>query len=208
MLIVLALLVEYPESRSADRRRRLQRNRAAAMRNRYVLAFSAGAFLYVGVEAAIYVWMPTLLAGYTGTGDEAGRLQHLDLLPPARRRPLPRRLDADPLPVAGRAGALQRRHSAVLRRSACWGRRLGGLSAAAVGAVHVGDLSHAQFQGHQLPAEVGARCRRGRHPVLHLCVGRARAAGDGRGRATRSGRSCTGSGWRRGSRRCCSSACC
>jgi fucose permease len=31
-----------------------------------VLAFSAGAFLYVGVEAAVYVWMPTLLAGYTG----------------------------------------------------------------------------------------------------------------------------------------------
>ena len=37
------------------------------MKNRYVLAFSAGAFLYVGVEAAIYVWMPTLMAGYTGS---------------------------------------------------------------------------------------------------------------------------------------------
>jgi fucose permease len=36
------------------------------MKNPYVLAFSAGAFLYVGVEAAIYVWMPTLLAGHTG----------------------------------------------------------------------------------------------------------------------------------------------
>ncbi len=31
-----------------------------------MLAFSAGVFLYVGVEAAIYVWMPTLLAGYQG----------------------------------------------------------------------------------------------------------------------------------------------
>jgi MFS transporter, FHS family, L-fucose permease len=31
-----------------------------------VLVFSAGAFLYVGVEAAVYVWMPTLLAGYAG----------------------------------------------------------------------------------------------------------------------------------------------
>ena len=38
-----------------------------AMQNRYVLAFSAGAFLYVGVEAAIYVWMPTLMSGYTGS---------------------------------------------------------------------------------------------------------------------------------------------
>lgn len=37
------------------------------MKNGYVLAFSAGAFLYVGVEAAIYVWMPTLMAGYTGS---------------------------------------------------------------------------------------------------------------------------------------------
>src|SRR5450631_2651122 len=36
------------------------------MRNRYVLAFSLGAFLYVATEAAIYVWMPTLLAGYKG----------------------------------------------------------------------------------------------------------------------------------------------
>jgi fucose permease len=37
------------------------------MKNPYVLAFSVGAFLYVGVEAAVYVWMPTLLAGYQGT---------------------------------------------------------------------------------------------------------------------------------------------
>ena len=37
------------------------------MKNGYVLAFSAGAFLYVGVEAAVYVWTPTLMAGYTGT---------------------------------------------------------------------------------------------------------------------------------------------
>jgi fucose permease len=36
------------------------------MRDPYVLAFSAGVFLYVGVEAAVYVWMPTLLAGYEG----------------------------------------------------------------------------------------------------------------------------------------------
>jgi fucose permease len=36
------------------------------LKSPYVLAFSAGAFLYVGVEAAIYVWMPTLLEGYTG----------------------------------------------------------------------------------------------------------------------------------------------
>jgi fucose permease len=37
------------------------------MKSPYVLAFSAAAFLYVGVEAAVYVWMPTLLAGYAGS---------------------------------------------------------------------------------------------------------------------------------------------
>ena len=36
------------------------------MRNPYVLGFSAAAFLYVGVEAAVYVWTPTLLKGYSG----------------------------------------------------------------------------------------------------------------------------------------------
>ena len=36
------------------------------MKNRFVLLFSLGAFLYVAVEAAIYVWMPTLFAGYHG----------------------------------------------------------------------------------------------------------------------------------------------
>ena len=36
------------------------------LRNPYALAFSLGAFLYVAAEAAIYVWMPTLLQGYHG----------------------------------------------------------------------------------------------------------------------------------------------
>jgi fucose permease len=35
---------------------------AIAMKDPYVLLFSAGVFLYVAIEAAIYVWMPTLLA--------------------------------------------------------------------------------------------------------------------------------------------------
>jgi fucose permease len=65
-LIVLALLVKYPEaSRTADSGGFSGTRRA--MKNPYVLAFSMGAFLYVGVEAAVYVWMPTLLAAYTGT---------------------------------------------------------------------------------------------------------------------------------------------
>ena len=65
-LIVLALMVRYPEPAKAIDGQR-SRGTGRAMRNPYVLAFSAAAFLYVGVEAAVYVWMPTLLAGYTGT---------------------------------------------------------------------------------------------------------------------------------------------
>ena len=66
LLVVLALLVRYP----ATPRRASSTNLSgtgAALRNPYVLGFSAGAFLYVAVEAAIYVWMPTLLAHYTGS---------------------------------------------------------------------------------------------------------------------------------------------
>jgi fucose permease len=65
VLIVLALTVKYPASASPSTDEGFA-GTGRAMKSPYVLAFSAGAFLYVGVEAAIYVWMPTLLAGYTG----------------------------------------------------------------------------------------------------------------------------------------------
>jgi fucose permease len=65
-LVVLALIVRYPETprRAASSG---ASGTGAALRNPYVLAFSGGAFLYVAVEAAIYVWMPTLLTRYTGS---------------------------------------------------------------------------------------------------------------------------------------------
>ena len=64
-LIVLAVLVKYPDAPAppADPQRR---GAGRALRSPYVLAFSAGAFLYVGVEAAVYVWVPTWFASYTG----------------------------------------------------------------------------------------------------------------------------------------------
>jgi fucose permease len=67
VLIVLALLVKYPVTARTTTAGRSSTGTMRAMQNRYVLAFSAGAFLYVGVEAAIYVWMPTLMSGYTGS---------------------------------------------------------------------------------------------------------------------------------------------
>ena len=66
VLVVLALLVRYPETPRRATGASLS-GTGAALQNPYVLAFSAGAFLYVAVEAAIYVWMPTLLARYTGS---------------------------------------------------------------------------------------------------------------------------------------------
>jgi fucose permease len=66
VLIVLALLVKYPETTRPAGDNGFRGTRRA-IQSPYVLAFSAGAFLYVGVEAAVYVWMPTLLAGYTGS---------------------------------------------------------------------------------------------------------------------------------------------
>ena len=65
LLIAMTLLVKYPRS-SVSRGDFGANERLSAIRNPYVLAFSAGAFLYVGVEAAIYVWMPTLFASYRG----------------------------------------------------------------------------------------------------------------------------------------------
>jgi len=65
LLIVTASFVQYPQtagsSESVDLKRTLQ-----MMKNPYALGFSAAIFLYVTVESAVYVWMPTLLAGYQG----------------------------------------------------------------------------------------------------------------------------------------------
>ena len=66
VLIVTALSVAYPTSTSPVAPVGARKGTNAAVKNPYVLAFSAGVFLYVGVEAAIYVWMPTLLASYRG----------------------------------------------------------------------------------------------------------------------------------------------
>jgi fucose permease len=65
-LIVLALLVRYPASPQPAGGQALK-GTGRALRSPYVLAFSAGAFLYVGVEAAIYVWTPTWFTGYSGS---------------------------------------------------------------------------------------------------------------------------------------------
>lgn len=67
LLIVTASMVRYPKTvRSVeepiDFRRTLR-----MMKDPYALGFSLGIFLYVAAECAVYVWMPTLLEGYSGS---------------------------------------------------------------------------------------------------------------------------------------------
>jgi fucose permease len=66
VLMVTALSVTYPTSTSPVALPRARKGTIEAVKSPYVLAFSAGVFLYVGVEAAIYVWMPTLFVSYRG----------------------------------------------------------------------------------------------------------------------------------------------
>jgi fucose permease len=67
LLIVTAMLVKYPKTtktveESIDLKRTMK-----MMKSPYALSFSLGIFLYVAVECAVYVWMPTLLTDYSGS---------------------------------------------------------------------------------------------------------------------------------------------
>jgi fucose permease len=66
LLVVTALGVRYPSRTTIPGELADRKVFIAVINNRFVLGFSGVAFLYVAVESAIYVWMPTLLAGYRG----------------------------------------------------------------------------------------------------------------------------------------------
>ncbi|MDE3105717.1 MAG: MFS transporter [Acidobacteriota bacterium] len=67
LLIATASLVKYPQTRGSEAGAMDLGHTAAMLRDPYALGFSAAIFLYVAVECAIYVWMPTLLADYHGS---------------------------------------------------------------------------------------------------------------------------------------------
>ena len=67
LLVVLALIAEYPPERSAERPPSGVLPTLALLRDPYALAFSCLISLYVAVEVAIYVWMPTYLGVYRGS---------------------------------------------------------------------------------------------------------------------------------------------
>jgi fucose permease len=61
LLIITASLVAYPRTKASSEPVQLKHT-MAMMKNPYALGFSGAIFLYVAVESAVYVWMPTLLA--------------------------------------------------------------------------------------------------------------------------------------------------
>ena len=67
VLIIAALLARYPEQPAERRETHDLRVTLAMFGNPYAFGFSFAIMLYVGVETAIYVWMPTFLAGYRGS---------------------------------------------------------------------------------------------------------------------------------------------
>ncbi len=67
LLIIAALLVKFPKTlKTMDEPINFRRT-MRMMKNPYALGFSLGIFLYVAAECAVYVWMPTLLGGYSGS---------------------------------------------------------------------------------------------------------------------------------------------
>ena len=61
VLICMALMVEYPESKAIKEKPTNLVDCLKLLKDPYALGFSFGAFLYVAAESAIYVWMPSYL---------------------------------------------------------------------------------------------------------------------------------------------------
>lgn len=66
LLTVTALVVNYPAIQHTSDQPASLAQTLRLMKNPYALGFSTLVMLYVAVEVAIYVWMPTWLADYTG----------------------------------------------------------------------------------------------------------------------------------------------
>jgi MFS transporter, DHA1 family, quinolone resistance protein len=66
LLVAVSLTVRYPKKAAAEAPASLGRTLKMG-RDPYALAFSTMIMLYVAVEVAIYVWMPTYLADYHGS---------------------------------------------------------------------------------------------------------------------------------------------
>jgi fucose permease len=67
ILIFIAIAVKYPKSKNTSEEPINVGRTLKMVKDPFALGFSLAAFFYVTVEAAIYVWMPTLLKDYDGS---------------------------------------------------------------------------------------------------------------------------------------------
>lgn len=65
-LILIALFVEYPKTIKTTEDPINLKGALSMLKDPFAIGFSVIAFLYVAVECAVYVWMPTLISGYEG----------------------------------------------------------------------------------------------------------------------------------------------
>jgi MFS transporter, FHS family, L-fucose permease len=66
VLIAMSLLVDYPKTVKTTEEPINLKGALLLLKDPYAIGFSTGAFLYVAVECAVYVWMPTLISKYEG----------------------------------------------------------------------------------------------------------------------------------------------
>ena len=66
ILIIMSLLIKYPATVKTIKEPMNLKSALVLVKDPYALGFSIAIFLYVAVECAIYVWMPTLISGYKG----------------------------------------------------------------------------------------------------------------------------------------------
>ncbi len=66
ILIIMSLLIKYPVTVKSAKETVSLKSALVLVKDPYALGFSIAIFLYVAVECAIYVWMPTLIKGYEG----------------------------------------------------------------------------------------------------------------------------------------------
>jgi fucose permease len=150
LLILTALLVKYPKTVKTMEEPIDFKRTMRMMKNPYALGFSLGIFLYVAAECAVYVWMPTLLTGYSGSFVFMATyaISVFFIL-----RAIGRFLGAWVLARFSWTSVMALFSLAIL---ICFAGAM----------VH--DLSDTQFEGYQLFPENGAWCRCRRDPIFHL----------------------------------------
>lgn len=67
VLIFIAISVKYPKTKKAAEEPINVGRTLKMVKDPFALGFSLAAFFYVTIEAAIYVWMPTLMSNYDGS---------------------------------------------------------------------------------------------------------------------------------------------